>query len=340
MTQSQTNTPRRYRQLTLDERGQIQALKQTGLYTITKIAEMIHRDKSTVSRELKRGTVDQIHGAGKHVQQYFAETGAAVYEKHRAVCHPGTRLEQCPEFYAELVVVLRQRPRVHSVDSFVQTYKQAHPELPCPSTPTVYRDIEKGLLEVRNGDLPMKPRRRVKSDAHKHARTNKRVYGKSIEERPDEVEDRQTVGHWEGDLVKGTRVEDEPALMTMTERATRFEIILKLPNYHAETCLQGLQSILDDYGVDNFKTVTFDNGSEFAKLSEVTGTTVYYAHPYSPWERGTNENANGLIREFIPKGHSLHEYDIIDIQSFQDALNQRPRRSLEYRCAADLLPEL
>ncbi|OFP89699.1 transposase [Lactobacillus sp. HMSC056D05] len=340
MTQSQTNTPRRYRQLTLDERGQIQALKQTGLYTITKIAEMIHRDKSTVSRELKRGTVDQIHGAGKHVQQYFAETGAAVYEKHRAVCHPGTRLEQCPEFYAELVVVLRQRPRVHSVDSFVQTYKQAHPELPCPSTPTVYRDIEKGLLEVRNGDLPMKPRRRVKSDAHKHARTNKRGYGKSIEERPDEVEDRQTVGHWEGDLVKGTRVEDEPALMTMTERATRFEIILKLPNYHAETCLQGLQSILDDYGVDNFKTVTFDNGSEFAKLSEVTGTTVYYAHPYSPWERGTNENANGLIREFIPKGHSLHEYDIIDIQSFQDALNQRPRRSLEYRCAADLLPEL
>lgn len=339
MTQSQTNTSRRYRQLTLDERGQIQALKQTGLYTITKIAEMIHRDKSTVSRELKRGTVDQIHGAGKHVQQYFAETGAAVYEKHRAVCHPGTRLEQCPEFYAELVV-LRQRPRVHSVDSFVQTYKQAHPEIPCPSTPTVYRDIEKGLLEVRNGDLPMKPRRRVKSDAHKHARTNKRVYGKSIEERPDEVEDRQTVGHWEGDLVKGTRVEDEPALMTMTERATRFEIILKLPNYHAETCLRGLQSILDDYGVDNFKTVTFDNGSEFAKLSEVTGTTVYYAHPYSPWERGTNENANGLIREFIPKGHSLHEYDIIDIQSFQDALNQRPRRSLEYRCAADLLPEL
>lgn len=339
MTQSQTNTPRRYRQLTLDERGQIQALKQTGLYTITKIAEMIHRDKSTVSRELKRGTVDQIHGAGKHVQQYFAETGAAVYEKHRAVCHPGTRLEQCPEFYAELVV-LRQRPRVHSVDSFVQTYKQAHPEIPCPSTPTVYRDIEKGLLEVRNGDLPMKPRRRVKSDAHKHARTNKRVYGKSIEERPDEVEDRQTVGHWEGDLVKGTRVEDEPALMTMTERATRFEIILKLPNYHAETCLRGLQSILDDYGVDNFKTVTFDNGSEFAKLSEVTGTTVYYAHPYSPWERGTNENANGLIREFIPKGQSLHEYDIIDIQSFQDALNQRPRRSLEYRCAADLLPEL
>jgi IS30 family transposase len=339
MTQTQIIMPRRYRQLIPEERGQIQALKQAG-YTVTQIAEFIGRNKSTISRELKRGTVDQIHGAGKHFQQYYAETGAAIYEKHRAACHPSTRFEQCPDFYAELVVALRQRPRIYSVDSFVQTYKKAHPELKCPSTPTVYRDIDKGLLEVRNGDLPMKPRRRVKSDTNKHARTNKRVYGKSIEERPEEVESRQVVGHWEGDLVKGTRVEDEPALMTMTERATRFEIILKLPNYHADTCLQGLQTILDDYGVDNFKSVTFDNGSEFAKLSEVDGTDVYYAHPYSPWERGTNENANGLIREFIPKGRSLHDYDIIDIQSFQDALNQRPRRSLGYCSAADLMPEL
>lgn len=339
MTQSQAITPSHYKQLTLDERGQIQALKQAG-FTITQIAESVNRHKSTISRELKRGTVDQICGAGKHFQQYYAEAGAAVYDKHRAACHPTTRFEQCPEFYAKLTVVLRQRPRVYSVDSFVQTYKKAHPELKCPSTPTVYRDIDKGLLEVRNGDLPMKLRRRVRSGANKHARTNKRVYGESIEDRPKEVESRQVVGHWEGDLVKGTRVEDEPALMTMTERVTRFEIILKLPNYHAETCLQGLQTILDDYGADNFKTVTFDNGSEFAKLSDVEGTTVYYAHPYSPWERGTNENANGLLREFIPKGHSLHDYDITDIQGFQDALNQRPRRSLDYQCAAELLPDL
>lgn len=339
MTQSQTITPSHYKQLTLDERGQIQALKQAG-YSVTQIAESVNRHKSTISRELKRGTVDQIHGTGKHFQQYYAEAGAAVYDKHRAACHPTTRFEQCPDFYAKLTVALRQRPRVHSVDSFVQTYKRSHPELKCPSTPTVYRDIDKGLLEVRNGDLPMKPRRRIRSGANKHVRTNKRVYGESIENRPKEVEDRQVVGHWEGDLVKGTRVEDEPALMTMTERATRFEIILKLPNYHAETCLQGLQTILDEYGADNFKTVTFDNGSEFAKLSNVDGTTVYYAHPYSPWERGANENANGLLREFIPKGHSLHDYDITDIQGFQDALNQRPRRSLNYQCAAELLPEL
>ena len=339
MTQSQTTMPRQYQQLTSEERGQIEALKQAG-FTITQIAERIQRNKSTISRELKRGTTEQIRGAGKHYQRYFAETGVAVYEKNRAACRPGTRFEQCPEFYAALVVVLQARPRIHSVDSFVHSYKRAHPELPCPSTPTVYRDIDKGLLAVRNGDLPMKPRRRVKRDTSKHTRTNKRVFGQSIEERPEEVENRQTVGHWEGDLVKGTRVEDEPALMTLTERATRFEIIVKLPDCHAETCLQGLQSVLDDYGAEHFKTVIFDNGSEFARLSEATDTNVYYAHPYSPWERGTNEQANGLIREFIPKGRSLHDYDITDIQGFQDALNQRPRRSLNYQCAAELLPDL
>ncbi|WP_179394117.1 MULTISPECIES: IS30 family transposase [Lacticaseibacillus] len=339
MTQTQPTMPRHYRQLSLIERGQIEALYVTG-NTITAIAEVLHRSKSTVSREIRRGTTDQIRGRGEHFQRYFAETGAAVYANHRAHCRPQTRFEQCPDFYEQLVVVLRQRPRIHSVDSFVHAYRLDHPDELCPSTPTVYRDIDKGLLAVRNGDLPMKPRRRIKSDAHKHSRTNKRVYGQSIEERPEEVQDRQIIGHWEGDLVKGTRVEDEPALMTMTERVTHFEIILKLPNYHAETCLQGLQSILDDYGAEHFKTVTFDNGSEFSKLSEVTGTSVFYAHPYSPWERGTNERANSLIREFIPKGRSLHDYDITDIQSFQDALNQRPRRSLDYHCAAELMPDL
>jgi IS30 family transposase len=225
------------------------------------MVERIHRSRSTISRELKHGTVDQIHGAGKHFQQYFAETGAAVYEKHRHTC-----FEQCPEFYTELIMALRVRPRVHhSVDGFIQTYKLALPGHPCPLTPTVYRDIDKGRLAVRNGDLPMEPRRRIKAHENKHVRTNQRVYGKSIEVRPEEVDTRQIVGHWEGALVKGTRVEDEPALMTLTERATRFEIILRLPDYHADTCRQGLQSILDDSGVANFATVAFDKGSEFAK---------------------------------------------------------------------------
>ncbi|GAX01126.1 hypothetical protein C5L25_001957 [Secundilactobacillus silagei JCM 19001] len=128
--------------------------------------------------------------------------------------------------------------------------------------------------------------------------------------------------------------------MTLTERTTRFQIIYKIPNYHAVTCRNSLQTILADYGDEHFKSITFDNGSEFAELAQVQGTQIYFAHPYSPWERGTNENHNGLIREFIPKGHSLHDYDITMIQAVQDALNNRPRRILGYRTPSSLMPDL
>lgn len=154
------------------------------------------------------------------------------------------------------------------------------------------------------------------------------------------VQARQELGHWEGDLVKGKRVESEPALMTLTERVSRLEIIVKLPNYHADTCLKALQNTLYDYGTEHFKTITFDNGAEFSSLSQVKGTDIYFAHPYSPWERGTNENTNGLLREFFPKGRSLASASLIDIQLAQDTLNNRLRRSLNHRCPADLMPEL
>lgn len=98
-------------------------------------------------------------------------------------------------------------------------------------------------------------------------------------------------------------------------------------------------AIIDDYGPEHFKTVTFDNSSEFANLSKVTGTTIYFAHPYSTWERGSNENQNQLIREFVPKGRSMRHLTITGIQAIQDALNQRPRRIFGYQSAKDVLPD-
>lgn len=221
---------------------------------------------------------------------------------------------------------------------FVQWFERNRPGLYCPFTPTVYRYIDEGRLELNNSELPLKLRRRVES-AHKiHQRMNKRLLGQSIEGRPEAANERTEIGRWEGDLVTGKRVSSEPAIMTLTERVSRYEIIIKIENYHADTCLDALQSIIDDYGSEFFKTVTFDNGSEFADPSKVSGTQVYFAHPYSPWERGSNENQNQLIREFIPKGRSMKSLNIVDLQAIQDALNQRPRRILNYQSAMDVLP--
>ncbi|MTV81496.1 IS30 family transposase [Secundilactobacillus folii] len=349
MTQTQISMTHHYKQLSFKERGQIEAwrtpqLQPDGTLTqplsISQIARMLGRHKATISREIKRGTTTQIKANHRFTTTYLADTGQAIYEDHRQHCHPAFKRELCSDFYAQLTIELKRRPRVHSVDTFVYFYRHTYPERPCPSTTTVYRDINAGVLSLRNSDLPVKLRRRVKGTGQSHSRKNQHVLGDSIETRPAVVDQRTEIGHWEGDLVKGKKTEDQPALMTLTERVTRFQIIFRISNYHATTCREGLETILADYGKEHFKSITFDNGSEFAELATIQDTQIYFAHPYSPWERGTNENHNGLIREFIPKGHSLYNYDITTIQAVQDALNARPRRLLGYHSPGDLMPGL
>ena len=157
------------------------------------------------------------------------------------------------------------------------------PGYPCPSTPTVYRYIDRGLLDISNIDLPMKLKRRRNKRHHSHGghALHRKNLGNSIEQRPKEVEDRATPLHWEGYLVKGVRRKNQPALMTLTERTTRFEVVIKIPDYRASTCQRLLQKEIDQHP-DWFKTITFDNGSEFADMTKIKNCQIYSAHPYPP----------------------------------------------------------
>lgn len=132
----------------------------------------------------------------------------------------------------------------------------------------VYRYIDQGRLDIKNIDLPAQLRRHVKSNRKTHSRKNKRLDGTSIDERPDFINNRERFGDWEGDLVKSKCQASEPTLMTLTERRTRYEVIVKIPNYHAYVGLNELQSTIEQYP-GYFKTVTFDNGSEFKMLDQV-----------------------------------------------------------------------
>ena len=339
MTHSQTTTTNSYQQLGFDERGAIEALHTQG-FSCRGIALKLHRSPSTISRELRRGAVDHMDSSRQIHVQYFADAAQAQHEPARLNSHVYGLLDRCDYFFKDLVKVLHQRPRIQSIDSFVHAFQMQFPHLRCPSTPTVYRYIDQGLLPITNIDLPMKLRRRAKHPGQRHARTNKRRLGASIEQRPKAVDDRSGVGHWEGDLVKGKRVESEPALMTLTERYSRTEILVMLPNYRSETCRSALQAPIDEYGAKEFTTITFDNGSEFATLSQVEGTDIYFAHPYSPWERGSNEHANGLLREYFPKGKSLKDVTLDQVQAVQSALNHRPRRSLGWLRPCDYYPNM
>ncbi|KRM08993.1 IS30 family transposase [Paucilactobacillus suebicus] len=334
MTQPKSSTVKHYQQLTPEERGEIEAYLRAEK-SQAEIAHRLHRSRSTISREIKRGLVQQRRYDYQFVYLYYADTSQLFHDQKRQKCHSKGLLKRCWLFFAMLIKTLKQRPRSESIDSFINAFKQMYPDKPCPSTPTVYRYIDQGRLDIQNIDLPAKLKRHVKGNHHGHARINKRLAGTSIEQRPASVNQRQSFGHWEGDLVKGKRKASEPALMTLTERKTRYEIIVKIPNYHATTCLAYLQQLIDK-SAKSFKSITFDNGSEFKLLNQIKGPKIYFTHPSAPWERGSNENQNGLIREYIPKGQSLYNFTVATITQIQTALNQKHRRILDYKTAASL----
>ena len=170
--------------------------------------------------------------------------------------------------------------------------------------------------------------------------------GESIEQRPEEIDEREEFGHWEGDTVysgKGKR-KTTRALLTLTERKTRKEIIIAIPNRKAETVVKALDALERKLGARRFraifKSITFDNGTEFAAAEELERscvnkrlprTKVYFCHPYSSWERGTNENTNGMIRRRFPKGTNFAAVTNAQIAQAENWINNYPRKILGYK---------
>lgn len=170
--------------------------------------------------------------------------------------------------------------------------------------------------------------------------------GESIEQRPEEIDEREEFGHWEGDTVysgKGKR-KTTRALLTLTERKTRKEIIIAIPNRKAETVVKALDALERKLGARRFraifKSITFDNGTEFAAAEELERscvnkrlprTKVYFCHPYSSWERGTNENTNGMIRRRFPKGTNFAAVTNAQIVQAENWINNYPRKILGYK---------
>lgn len=329
-----------FQHLTLEERREIQTHYASGI-SMRKIATLLGRSVSSISEEIKRGTVLQKLSNGNEVYRYFPDVGQRVYEENRQNCVTKGIERYSQKFLSELSDVLLVRPRIHSVDSFRNTYIAEAKEV-IPSVRTLYRLIDQGLLAIKNIDLPQKTKRQARNQPSRPKGTNLKRLGRSISERPNAVLNREEVGHWEGDLVKGSKQKGEPALLTLVERATRFALIFKVPNFESTTCLEAVRTLLFEHGLSMFKSITFDNGSEFSRMSEletlgdsIHDLKIYYAHAYSSWERGSNENFNGLLREFVPKGVSIHHLTEEQILSFESALNNRPRKILGYQTAEE-----
>jgi IS30 family transposase len=340
MARSNHNTEKRtFKHLTAFDRGKIQALHKQGK-TLQEIADEIGCHKSTISRELQRGSVTQRRSDLTERPVYFPDTGQAVYEKNRSRCGAKYKLAKASEFI-QFAVEKMQKDHwsPDAIYGYVKAQKLFENTTVC--TKTLYRYIDLGLLPVKNIDLPLKVSRNTKI---KRVRQHKKVLGTSIEQRPAHIDEREEFGHWEIDTVLGTRAKGA-VLLTLTERKTRHEHILKIGQKTATCVKQALQALKQTYGPifsKVFKTITADNGSEFSELSHAlddTNQQVYYAHPYTSSERGTNERHNGLIRRFIPKGKTIDDIDETLIAYVENWCNTLPRKILGYRSPSEAYQE-
>lgn len=334
MTHIHSNTKKRkYTHLTDIERGQIAAYIEQEL-SYREIAEKMGRDVSTISREVKRGSVQQMDTSHQSYTKYFPDVGARVYEKNRRNCGSHSTIMEAWDFlkFADDKILTEK----WSPDAAVGSAKRHEKFDYIPSTKTLYNWIDEGKLTVKNIDLEMKLRRSTKG---RKSRKNKKMLGTSIEERPESIETREEFGHWEIDTVLGHKSKDD-ALLTLVERNTRNTIIRRLSNKSSQAVTEAMNDIFSEYLETNvvFKSITADNGSEFSELSNQGNefhVDVYFAHPYASWERGSNERHNGLIRRFIKKGQPINTYTDEQIADVEEWMNTLPRKILDYQTPAE-----
>lgn len=209
-------------------------------------------------------------------------------------------------------------------------------------TKTLYRYVDLGIFGISNHNLPEKLKR--KSKKHR-SRISKKKLGRSIEKRPAEIESREEFGHWECDLVLGAKTRDDQVLLTLAERKSREFLMFPIADKTSACVMEAikqLQEIYSEHFSEVFKTITTDNGSEFADLSELekmADTLVYYAHPYMSCDKGTVERHNGLIRRFIPKGKRIDDFTSQQISNVETWCNSLPRKLLGYRTPDEIFEE-
>lgn len=350
MTQTEnTILSRKGKHLNYEERMKIELWKQLDKpFSNRTIAKMLDRAPQTINTEIKDGTVRQIKRQvqnGKTYEYkfflYSANAGQAAYENARKNSCKQPKWIKAPDFMAYADHQMKKEKI--SPDVVVGRAKKLnlfpHEDIPC--TTTLYSYIDFCLLETRNIDLHLKTRRKNKAT---RIRKNKTILGTLIEKRPDIVDKRERFGDWEIDTVYGLKIGKDQALLTLTERKTRYEVILKIDRKAADPVNQALSALKEAAGSDFgrlFKTITSDNGVEFSGLSKLLQeiTDVYFTHPYSSWERGTNENHNGIIRRFIPKGTRMEDVSLATVRRIQDWMNNLPRKILGYATPHERLVE-
>lgn len=335
------STPgKKYTHLSEKDRYKIEALLDAKK-KLAEVALILGRDPSTIHREINRGSVRHIESDLTEKKKYRANVAQADYLKQCRNRERSLKIGKDKRLEEHIRTrILEKRFSPDAVIGEIKVKGLKFEGMIC--TKTLYNYIEAGVFSgISNKNLWHKrhQKKRKYTTVVRVSRTNR--LGKSIEDRPKEIESRQTYGHWEGDSVKGPQGA-KPGLLTLTERKAREEIILKVGDGSQAAVKAAFDKLERKYGDAfrmKFKSVTFDNGHEFLNWETLEVSmlrpgerrmAVYFAHSYSSWERGTNENHNRMIRRFIPKGTDIAKVDDKKIRAIEDWMNNYPRRILGY----------
>ena len=323
---------RKYRRITWTERLIIEKQYNSNA-TYSAIAKLLKRSVSSIRYEIKKGMyLHRDSATWRDIPKYSADIAQKKTEWEQTGKGQILKLGNNHRYARYVADQIKQG---HSPETIVQTLRQSNKWT--VSVPTLYRYIADGLIpETTNADLWEKTKR--KRTYNKVTPAKRPPKGISIEQRPRHINTRQQFGHWEIDCVVGKRQGHNESVLTLTERKTRYGIILKLTTRTAKEIAAKLLHLTSQYPPGTFKSLTADNGSEFSGYDDLRAIVpqVYYCHPYCSSERGTNERHNRIIRRFFPKRQSMKKRTQADCDQVAEYMNAMPRKILAYKTPQQL----
>lgn len=317
----------KYHRFSYTERQRVEQLKKNG-YGVRQIARTLCRTPSTISRELYRRPepyrTDFFHKDALFKQGLRQRQRKITGSLEAIIVYLLTELHCSPE----------------QISGHLRLHYPLFPELQI-SPEAIYLWVYTHEKRKIFTSFLRKKRRYRRKRGQKRVRRGGIKNRTSIHQRPAVVDSREEVGHWEGDLIIGAR--NQSAIGTLVERSSRYTILVPLESKDSETVVSQFIQFLQKVPCRLRRSLTYDNGSEMAyheRLSQETGIQVFFTDPSSPWQRGSNENTNGLVREFFPKGTDLNVHSQERVGGVAALLNRRPRKVLGFNSSADVFDDL
>lgn len=285
--------------------------------SLRQIAKQLGKHHSTIIYEVKKKSY-----RGEYMASYAKEKTKTNMSSR------GVNLQMSNHW--DLLIYLEEHydPKYNSIDVVLKEWRKNHSD--APSLATIYNWIPRGALGKKDLLRPKQYKETIK--------LWKKMLGRPISLREIE-QNMDDIGHWEGDFIVGGQKKEKGYILTLVEKKTRFAITQKFETKNPSLVFEKVQQLLNHFNQNIFKSITFDNGVEFCylpKLEEVTPTKIYFAFPYSSWQRGQNENWNGLFRRAFPKGTDFNATPAADINLWTDRFNNMPRKILNYKTSRQL----